>query len=152
MAGNTNSGRGGKAGVVMELKPTKSTTFTLKPSPKLHRLGKRFWKSMAPMLVEAGVLTDLDGFAFDRLCQLCGMWMDSRDKITKDGMTYETETDRGAKRHLERPEVKIMKGLEKEIQTLERKFGLTPGDRESIKAHAPSKQRKRTGNSLAERY
>ena len=150
MPGNTNSGRAGAKKLMMINVDNRPSEFTVKPPVKLHKLGKKYWKKIVPMLVEKGVLDDLDQFALDRLCQLYGVWMECRAKLHENGLTYETETDRGAKRFMERPELSIMQKAEKEIQQLERKFGLTPGDREKIKMHGQKKKRNRPGSSLNE--
>lgn len=132
MAGTNASGRKGKtpkkeAEVVRE--------FTAMCPDWMPETGRAYWFTIVPKLTARNVLTDLDAFAVERLCQLHADWHGCVDIINKEGQFCVHVHDRGNENTVIHPAVKLKKDIEAELTRLSAKFGLTPRDREAIKAH-----------------
>jgi P27 family predicted phage terminase small subunit len=84
--------------------------------------GQEKWKTLAPQLVELGVLTEVDAEAFARLCLLQAMFHGCVEdaQAREDGAPVFS--------------VAALLDLSKELRALESRFGLTPADRSRIKA------------------
>ena len=131
MAGTNASGRKGKK----KAKPQVVAEFTAECPESLPERGQAYWAEVVPMLVARGVLTDLDAFNVERLCQLYAEWHECVDTINEDGIFIKHYHDRGTVNKKAHPAVAMKKDAEAEIGRLSAKFGLTPKDREQIKAH-----------------
>jgi P27 family predicted phage terminase small subunit len=128
MSGNTNSGRLGKN----KKPPAKKTeSMPIACPEKLQGDARKYWDRVYPLI--SGTLEPHYFFAFERICWLYGQWCDAEKAINQKGMSYETKTDRGSFTIRERPEVKMILSLNKEIKDLERKLGLTPLDAKQVK-------------------
>lgn len=132
MAGNTNSGRKGKSKAA---KADEIKDFNAKCPSFLTGLAREHWKRTVPLLVARNIITDLDEFALVRMCQNYEWWREAQASIKDRGMIIDGTTDRGAALVRENPSVKHVKEFNAAFEKLETKFGLTPKDRESIKAH-----------------
>ena len=78
---------------------------------------RSLWGRIVPELVELGVMTKLDGFAFSRYCVYCVLWL---KELNNPGRTEAT---------LER--------YAGQLQKLETSFGLTPAARRGIEVRQP---------------
>lgn len=132
MAGTNASGRKGKT-----KQPDDPTTneWTARCPRWLPQRGKDYWRKIVPTLVARGVLTDLDAFSVERLCQLHAEWHMCVDEINENGMFCQHVQDRGGVNSVESPAVKRKDKIDGELTKLISRFGLTPKDREQIKAH-----------------
>lgn len=134
MSGNTSSGK-------------RKEPETDKPGDKVHwkqpkpfsEDSKKYWNRYYTLLNDAGVLNESDYDAFVRLCRIYGMFLKCAKVVDKYGSTYKTKSDRGAERILTRPEADYVLRYSKELSSIENKFGLTPGDRQNIKAFKTKK-------------
>lgn len=136
MAGNKNSGRKSeKSQFVGKVKIswTKPEYIANKPA------ASGYWDRMYPQLLEMGIVRNIDFDAFCKLCELYSMWRKASDCVEAQGLTYESTSDRGASRILKRPEVEIMMSASKDLQCLEKKFGLTPLDAKQVKGNEVKK-------------
>ena len=135
MSGNTNSGRIKKGqGLQPEAhseipSPPQQKETPIKIPAQLIGHAREYWIKIAQVLVDRGSYEESDFFALERLSIFYGEWKRIEKVILEKGMTYEAETDRGAYVIRERPEAKLMLNMNKEIKDFERKFGLTPLDR-----------------------
>jgi len=146
MAGNENSGRKGKA-EKQAMDVAQAQTWTKRCPRGMPKKAKEYWHEIVPILQERNVLDDLDLGAMEQLCHDYAMWHDCMDAIEKYGQFYEGTSDRGAMRVLSNPAVARSHQLEASMDRLRQKFGLTPKDREHIKAHG-----KRKGKSIRDQY
>lgn len=132
MGGNENSGRKGKTKKPAPMQPS---TFTKKCPRGMSKRGRAYWREIVPQLQALGVLTDLDLFALVRLCELNDLWYMAMEDIAENGLQYETSSDRGSFVRKPNQADTMRARYERELKDLSAKFGLTPKDRENIKAH-----------------
>ena len=133
MSGTNASGRKGKT---PKRKPTTTPAdFTVECPDYLPDTAKAYWGVIVPQLTARGVLTDLDGFSVERLCQLYAEWHMCVAEINENGMFCQHVQDRGSINNAESPAVRRKDKIDAELTKLMGKFGLTPKDREQIKAH-----------------
>lgn len=105
-------------------KPKAEPLSEVPAAPKdLGKHGREYWQRLAPLLVEARILTPLHLEAFKVLCETWQIYREMQLKLNKlDDWTF--TTDKGYCAEL--PEVRLRQTA---IQTLARlwpKFGLTP--------------------------
>jgi len=141
MGGNANSGRNPAtfAGV---LKPS----FTCKKPSDFSDDEAEYWNQIVPMLTEKKQLADTDFPALCRLCRLQGDLKQLDRDIARDGLTVKETGSRGQVRYIRHPAADLKIKIAQLISTLERKFGLTPADREDVKVD------KLPGSSVRDRY
>lgn len=94
----------------------------------LSRDAKREWRRIAPELERVGLLTIVDMAGLAGYCESYSLWKRCQEKLTGDGLTYETDT--GYIRP--RPEVAIAAGALAEIRQFCQQFGLTPSARSRL--------------------
>ena len=132
MAGNTSSGRKGKT-----RKPAAQTggQFNKRCPRDMSKRARAIWREIVPKLEALGVLTDLDYLNLIRLCELYELHAMAMADLKENGLQYETTSDRGS--YVRKPnQADAMRArYANEIKDLSAKFGLTPKDREQIKAH-----------------
>ena len=92
----------------------------------------RFWKKNAPRLVAAGILTDVDLYAFRILCELYASWIQLINKIRKEGEVYETQNQQKQKVWKKYPGVAIREDIEKRLMQYFAQFGMVPSGRSKI--------------------
>ena len=98
---------------------------------------KSFWKRNAQKLVALGLLTEIDLNAFRALCEIWSDWATVRRLLKKSGMIYQTTNAQKEKVFKQRPEVKLMIDLEKELKVYLELFGMAPAPRSRIAAEPP---------------
>ena len=130
MAGNASSGRGGKAKERNE--STYQRKFSYNCPSFLNKLGKEYWKRNLPHFVAHGVIDDKDFDAFCRLCDLYSKWRSCQEITSTLGCTYETLSDKGYNRYMKRPEVELEIQFHRQMQGLEKHFGLNPVDGKNV--------------------
>lgn len=90
------------------------------PPAGLPASARQVWDRCAPGMVGMGTLTADDLEAFERYCRAHAMWTGLADYVA------------GLQVFL--PEhVKMLEGLDRQLRSLEARFGKTPGDRASIR-------------------
>ncbi len=93
------------------------------------------WADLAPQLEGMRVVTRADRLALILLCQHYAEWMDALDLIEEaGGVTYESETEAGARIVRAHPAVAIAADAARRVKALLVEFGLTPSARTRVKA------------------
>ena len=108
----------------------------LKPPPYLSTHGKKEWKRIAPMLLNNGLLTNVDISALGAYCQAYHRWIEAEKAIRTYGMTC--VTDKG--NIIQRPEVGIANTAMRDMLKYAKEFGLTPSSRTNLKAEKVEEQ------------
>lgn len=110
---------------------------SLKPPNTLREDAEPFWKSLAPQLIELGLLTRADVHAFARYCNLLARYRElDRFLMTKGvmGTTYSVRDKRGRiTGAAELPQAWEYRNLQGQLLSYEREFGLTPSARVGLK-------------------
>ena len=108
----------------------------LKPPPYLSTHAKKEWKRIAPMLLNNGLLTNVDISALGAYCQAYNRWIEAEKAIRTYGMTC--VTDKG--NIIQRPEVGIANTAMRDMLKYAKEFGLTPSSRTNLKAEKVEEQ------------
>jgi len=95
-------------------------------------IAKRFWKQNGPRLAAAGILTDVDLYAFRILCELYASWVQLINKIRKEGEVYQTVNQQKQKVWKKHPGVAIREDIEKRLIQYFAQFGMVPSGRSRI--------------------
>jgi P27 family predicted phage terminase small subunit len=116
---------------------------------------KKLWKALAPQLEKLGLLTKIDGAAFEAVCQEYAIWVQCELYLKKAGRTtvmnrksewdedregniVEHVTDSGYEQ--QRPEVAIGNKALAALKAFCTEFGLTPSSRSRINLPAPDEE------------
>jgi P27 family predicted phage terminase small subunit len=86
------------------------------------------WKKQGPKLHRLGLLTEIDGDAFGKLCDLEAQYAKARGIINRKGLTFTTP----AGYIQQRPEVGVMNRCWTELLRYYAHFGQTPSSRSRI--------------------
>lgn len=89
---------------------------------------KRFWEKYAPKLYNLGLLTEIDGPAFEAVCQRYSLWVRCEKRLKSKGLIMKTETGY----EQQRPEVSIAKNALADVKAFLTEFGMTPASRSRI--------------------
>lgn len=92
---------------------------------------RRYWKTLAPILDDMGVLTVNDGTALALLASVLLEYVMAQAAVLKHGMTYESFTEHG-KIIRPRPEVAIAADAWRRAWTAAAGFGLNPSARSKV--------------------
>ena len=123
---------------VLEGNPGKRPLPVNEPKPKpippkcptwIAAEGKRLWKKLMPELERLGLMTIVDGTAFEAVCQNYATWVGCEKYTKKHGLTVGVETKGGGIYEMQRPEVAIGQKSLKAVHTFMVEFGLTPAAR-----------------------
>lgn len=102
------------------------------PMPKgLSAAAKKVWAEMAPELQRMKFLRPTDAGAFARYCEHLTRWWALTRSLRKTGETYESTSQHGTLLRV-RPEFLVRERLEKRMEALEDRFGLSPAARQQI--------------------
>lgn len=104
------------------------------PSPDwLDEDARAVWNELAPQLEQMGVLTQIDGRALARYCDVWVRWYKARDFLRQHGDTYPLKDESGKVKYLQQfPQVAIANKLATQLTRLEQEFGMTPASRARI--------------------
>lgn len=92
---------------------------------------KKVWAQMAPELTRLKFLRETDLSAFARYCEHLARWWGLTKDLRKEGETYETQSAHGNMMRVN-PKFMVRERIEKRLEPLEDRFGLTPGARMQI--------------------
>lgn len=111
----------------------------------LRAEAKNAWRTLVPKLEAAGVLTNIDGGALARYCEMFARWWSLVEFLQSNGETYQQweKNDKGvpllddAGEKIERdvkqwPQVNIAGNLEIRLLRIEQQFGMTPSARADL--------------------
>lgn len=97
----------------------------------MRSTAKTLWKKIGPQLERMGLLTSVDGPAFEAACENYAVWVHCAKYLTQHGLTYEVETKSGTVIQ-QRPEVLIGNKALLAFKAFCTEFGLTPSSRAGI--------------------
>ena len=95
---------------------------------------REVWDDLAAVLLNMGVLTEADAYAFERLAECYAEVVDCRESIEEHGRTYATRTQSGGVMVRPRPEVAMLADADRRFRAYLVEFGLTPAARSKVKA------------------
>lgn len=98
-------------------------------------MGQRIWRETGPKLLEAGLLTDNEIFAFGRYCHYMGLYMRLMGELNEEEIivTLPNGVD------VPNPKWKMANDCQDRADRLGKQFGLSPSTRKDV----PAKQEKR---------
>lgn len=98
---------------------------------ELAKDARAIWTRMAPELTRLKFLRETDLSAFARYCEHLARWWSLTKDLRKEGETYETNSAHGNMLRVN-PKFMVRERIEKRLEPLEDRFGLTPGARMQI--------------------
>ena len=110
------------------------------PAPKyLRRTGRAEWRRVAKLLVNLGLLTDLDLTALGAYCASYQRWLTAEKTLEKDGMAFTAPTGQ-VKRS---PYLLIAREAMADMRGFMQEFGMTPASRSRVEVSGkPTDQEK----------
>lgn len=109
----------------------KPVPISPKPPYWMRSTAKTLWKYLAPQLEKLGLLTLIDGAAFEAACENYATWVYCEKYLIKHGLTYVAVTKSGTLIQ-QRPEVLIGNKALLAFKAFCVEFGLTPSSRSGI--------------------
>lgn len=110
----------------------------LPPTPAfLSARAKYHWNRYGPLLERIGVLTISDEGSLALLCESFGEYLEARDMVAKEGMTYTSENKDGGVLIKLHPLVRVMSDCDRRMRAWFVEFGMTPASRSRIIAVDP---------------
>ena len=110
------------------------------PPEWLSDVALEHWRTLAPELDAAGVLTIADGHALALLCEAFSEWRAAREAIERHGETLTRTTAAGNSTVMARPEVAMRSDAWSRMKLMLAEFGMTPGSRSRVNA-TPKKEK-----------
>lgn len=96
-------------------------------------IARRYWKQIAPILKENGLLTEIDLYTLRILSETYSDYIRLGNLLKKEGETYETTNAQKEKVIKERPEVETRIKARKDYLAYLQQFGMSPSSRTRIK-------------------
>lgn len=93
---------------------------------------QKHWKVLSEVLENMGVLTVADGDALALMCDAYAEYLEAREQVDKEGMTYETTNQSGDIMIRAHPAVAIASDAWRRVRAMQTEFGLTPSSRGKI--------------------
>jgi P27 family predicted phage terminase small subunit len=107
--------------------------LAMAPPPRLALDARKIWTQLAPELGRLNFLRESDRPAFERYCEHLAKWWEMTRALRKEGMTYFSKSDHNPDGlYRVNPKFLIRERLEKRLEVLEDRFGLTPAARQQI--------------------
>ena len=101
--------------------------------PGLTEIAQEVWATYEPILYNLGVLTELDGLAFEQMCTVYADWVKYKDEILKVGELVEVRNAAGDVMDIKiHPYAKLKVKAQEQLNRLLANFGMTPADRSRI--------------------
>lgn len=111
--------------VTVEQQQTEPASFGAPLPPEhLSEVAKVEWVRLAKLMVDRGLLRELDMLGFEMRCETYATWRQARKVLDTGGLTYEHN---GLQK--KRPEVGIVAECARAIQRFDSEYGLTPAAR-----------------------
>ena len=120
--------RGSEPRYINDHAPSFPVVTAIKPPAILGRHGKKYWRDVAPILIEYKLLTVGDLGAFTNLCVAWEMAMEALQTIKDEGLFRQDENN-VTRKH---PAHQIWRDSLSQYMKLAREFGLTPAAREAL--------------------
>lgn len=109
-----------------------------KPPSWLNKKGKEAYRNLAKDLERMGVTSKEDTHMLSIVCQAYGELIELKEWLNKNGMVYETTTDRGAMARKKNPEAELAVTKERFVTSKLTEFGMSPSSREKVSKVAES--------------
>jgi len=106
------------------------------PRGHLSKDAKFFWRKVGPLLAELGLITELDGPAFEFMSHHYGMVVQAATRLERDGLTIIGAMG-GKVKH---PAAQILKENSTAFRMFATEFGLTPSSRSRLEIPGDSEQ------------
>jgi len=98
------------------------------PRRRLSAEGQRLWRRLAPELAELGLMTEVDGPAFEMLCVHYSVAVQAARQLREEGLTVMGTT--GERKH---PCAQILREASTAFRMYAEQFGLTPAARARLR-------------------
>lgn len=99
----------------------------------LAAAARRIWDALAPELGRLKFLRETDRGAFARYCEHLATWWRMTKDLRKEGETYLSKSEHNPEGMLRvNPKFLIRERVEKRLEVLEERFGLSPASRQQI--------------------
>ena len=109
------------------------------PAPAhLSEQAKKAWAGVSVKLDKIGVLTEVDDWALEMLCENYAEILDLRAEIKKDGRFQTVTNKNGDTRTVNHPAATQLADAERRFKAMLEQFGLTPSARVRVKANPKS--------------
>jgi P27 family predicted phage terminase small subunit len=106
------------------------------PCPKfLNKPARAEWKRITPLLLEVGLLSQIDRAALTAYCQAWGRWADAEQMLSKVGTLVKSPNGYP----MPHPYLAIANKAMRQMHSLLLEFGMSPSARSRIKAGEPQK-------------
>jgi len=121
--------------------PGKRAVNKREPKPKrasptapshMSTKAKAAWKRLAALLDRMGVLTEADGMALERLCEVYTEILEYRELVSTHGATYTTTSTQGEPSLKGSPCVAMLADADRRFRAWLIEFGLTPAARAKV--------------------
>ena len=89
------------------------------------------------MLIELGVATSADPVAVGLLCDALAEYVAARAEYERDGLTYESTTEKGGTMLRAHPAVGVASDAWRRAKLMLTEFGLTPASRAKVSTKEP---------------
>ena len=109
--------------------PKPSPTQAPMPRGVLPKYGQKLWRSLAPKLIELGVLSEIDLPAFEMMCLHYALARQAMDEVEEIGLTIQEEG-----KTKKNPAMQAFRENAAAYKQLLVEFGLTPSSRSRIVA------------------
>lgn len=111
-------------------------TLALPPAPEhLSAAAKAEWDRIGQQLARLGLASGFDVAALACYCEQCAIWVQAKQVIAEQGLTYELKG-----LHRKRPEVQIAEAAARIMRQYLMEFGLTPRARATLAAAIADRQ------------
>jgi len=126
---------------VVQGNPGKRALNTKEPKPKsdnvkmpagLSARGKKVWRKVAPMLQEAGLLTDLDVLALKGLCDAYADYEEHREQVQRTSPIIKTASGYP----IQNPYIALERKAWDKFTRLMAEFGMTPSSRTRLQVES----------------
>lgn len=118
--------------------PQPNTLRNVEAPAHLSERAKSLWNTLVPELVQIGVLTQIDVFAFTRYIEYLDEYMQAQDRLRdmKNAFLLPMKNKRGDTYLAINPLLYVKNHASNQLLKLEQQFGLTPASRSRIIAIA----------------
>ena len=99
------------------------------PPENMGKHGRREWRRVAKILVDQGLLTDLDMTMFRAYCHAYHRWYEAEEAVLKTGVMLQSAQTGGV---YQNPYLAIAKQWLTVVERLGGKFGMSPADRARV--------------------
>lgn len=108
-----------------------------KPPAHLTADARREWQRIGKLLLDLGVMTEIDGTALAAYCQAYARWVEAEQMLAKHGTLWKLKTPKGGDYFSQSPYLAIANKAIEQMSRMLTEFGMTPSSRSRIHASKP---------------